>query len=132
MAKTTIRLEIEDERLRRRLEEVAEKGKRPRDLFVRIHADQRTKSRTMFRKLRRGGTFRQVTWPWYQDQYTRKTDGVTVPAEGGVPKVRGEGVVLGTAASRLAREHVRVSNLLSGVLMLGMGAMIGIDALITL
>ena len=34
-----------------------------------------------------GGTFRGVTWPGFADQYTRKTDGVTVPAEGGVPRI---------------------------------------------
>jgi sulfite exporter TauE/SafE len=41
-------------------------------------------------------------------------------------------LVLGTAASRLARKHVQLSNLLSGVLMIGMGAMMGVDALVTL
>lgn len=41
-------------------------------------------------------------------------------------------LVLGTAASRLARRHVRLSNLLSGILMVGMGAMIGVDALVML
>jgi len=40
--------------------------------------------------------------------------------------------VLGTAASRLARKHIQLSNLLSGVMMIGMGAMIGVDALVTL
>ena len=35
-----------------------------------------------------GRTFRGVTWPWFADQYTRKTDNVTVPAEGGVPRIR--------------------------------------------
>lgn len=39
---------------------------------------------------------------------------------------------LGTAASRLARKHIGLSNLLSGVLMIGMGAMIGVDALVAL
>ena len=34
-----------------------------------------------------GGTYRGVTWPGFADQYTRKTDGVTVPAEGGVPRI---------------------------------------------
>jgi len=41
-------------------------------------------------------------------------------------------LVLGTAASRLARRHIRLSNLLSGVLMIGMGAMIGVDAFVAL
>jgi len=32
-----------------------------------------------------GGTYRGETWEGMKDQYTRKTDGVTVPAWGGVP-----------------------------------------------
>jgi len=40
--------------------------------------------------------------------------------------------VLGTAASRLALRHALLSNLLSGVLMIGMGAMIAADALVSL
>lgn len=35
-----------------------------------------------------GGTFRGKVWPAFADQYTRKTDGVTVPAWGGVPRVQ--------------------------------------------
>lgn len=34
-------------------------------------------------------------WPSFAPQYTRKTDGVTVPAWGGVPKLRGKGNVKG-------------------------------------
>jgi len=34
-----------------------------------------------------GGNFRGVAWPAMQPQYTRKTDGVTVPAWGGVPRL---------------------------------------------
>lgn len=40
-----------------------------------------------FRALKQGGHYRGVEWRWYKDQYTRKTDGVTVPAEGGSPRV---------------------------------------------
>lgn len=35
-----------------------------------------------------GGTVRGEQWDGFSDQYTRKTDGVTVPAWGGVPKVK--------------------------------------------
>jgi hypothetical protein len=35
-----------------------------------------------------GGTYRGVTWAPFADQYTRKTDGVVVPAWGGVPRLR--------------------------------------------
>lgn len=34
-----------------------------------------------------GGTFRGKAWPAFADQYTRKTDGVTVPAWGGVRRI---------------------------------------------
>lgn len=34
-----------------------------------------------------GGMFRGAHWPWFANQYTRETDGVTVPAWGGVPRV---------------------------------------------
>ena len=47
-----------------------------------------------FSRLRRGGTFRSVTWRYFAAQYTRK-DGTVVPAWGGIPKVRGTGLVLG-------------------------------------
>lgn len=40
-----------------------------------------------FNALRTGGTYRGVTWPYFKPQYTRKTDGVTVPAWGGVPTI---------------------------------------------
>ena len=49
----------------------------------------------LFRRLAHGGTYRGVRWKWFAPQYTRKTDGVTVPAEGGVPKLRGRGLVKG-------------------------------------
>jgi hypothetical protein len=38
-------------------------------------------------------------WPRHADQYTRKTDGVTVPAWGGVPKLHGRGKVKGRLTS---------------------------------
>lgn len=40
-----------------------------------------------FQALRLGGAHRGVTWPYFSPQYTRKTDGVTVPAWGGVPTI---------------------------------------------
>jgi hypothetical protein len=48
-----------------------------------------------FENLRHGGSYRGVTWDYFAPQYTRKTDGVTVPAWGGVPKVSGIGMVQG-------------------------------------
>ncbi len=71
-----------------------------------------------FRALKRGGSYRGVTWKWYKDQYTRKADGVTVPAQGRVRKVHGVGLVKGrmrpsgkrvTASSNLLRDTGRLS-----------------------
>ena len=50
-----------------------------------------------FSKLGKKGNstpFREVLWRWFAPQYTRK-DGTVVPAEGGVAKLRGKGVVKG-------------------------------------
>lgn len=57
--------------------------------YMRVQTDN------TFEALRRGGRFRGVFWADFRPQYTRKTDDVTVPAWGGVPKVRGEGLVKG-------------------------------------
>jgi len=79
-----------------------------------------------FRVLRHGGTFRGVTWPWFAPQYTRKGghDGLgdrsTIPAEGGVRKVYGSGMVKGrkrpsgrriTKSSNLMRDTGRLRGL---------------------
>lgn len=53
-----------------------------------------------------GGYVRGQWWEGFADQYTRKTDGVTVPAWGGVPKVKlgyrviGRRLSLGTMSDR--------------------------------
>lgn len=41
-----------------------------------------------FQRLGKGGDFRGVHWNGFASQYTRKTDGVTVPAKGGVKRLR--------------------------------------------
>ena len=46
----------------------------------------RVRTDSMFKKLRKGGTHRGVTWRPFANQYTRKS-GVVVPAWGGVPRV---------------------------------------------
>jgi len=63
----------------------------------------RTVTDNTFKALRHGGTYRGVQWDYFADQYTRKSDGVTVPAWGGVPKVRGRGVVQGRKRASGAR-----------------------------
>ena len=60
-----------------------------------------------FSKLGRRGnstSFRETLWPWFAPQYTRKS-GTVVPAEGGIAKVRGVGVVKG----RLRHSNTRVT-----------------------
>ena len=60
-----------------------------------------------FSKLGKRGnsaTFRETLWPWFAPQYTRK-DGTIVPAEGGIAKIRGTGIVKG----RLRHSGTRVT-----------------------
>lgn len=106
-------IEIEDEGLRQRLQLVARRSAHPVGLYTRIHAHQRAESGLMFRQLRKGGSRRGVYWPWFSPQYTRQ-DGTVVPAQGGIAKVRGKGMVKGrrrpsgrrvTAASNLMRDR---------------------------
>jgi len=50
-----------------------------------------------FTKLGKRGNstpFREMLWSWFAPQYTRK-NGTVVPAEGGIAKLRGSGVVKG-------------------------------------
>lgn len=46
-----------------------------------------------------GGTFRGKHWDYFKPMYVRK-DGTIVPIWGGVPKVRGKGLVLGKIRSK--------------------------------
>lgn len=63
--------------------------------FERFAQYMRVQTDNTFDHLRTGGRYRGVTWRYFAPQYTRKTDGVTVPAWGGVPKLRGRGNVKG-------------------------------------
>ena len=67
----------------------------PTPIFRRFAMYMRQRTDNTFSRLRRGGSYRGVHWDEFAPQYTRKTDGVTVPAWGGVPKVRGAGTVKG-------------------------------------
>ena len=91
------RIEIDDGHAQATVKEV--KGKvspgLPVRLWERIWRHQQSQAQLMFVRLPRGGTHRGVYWPPFAPQYTRKTDGVTVPAEGGVARIDGEGVVQG-------------------------------------
>lgn len=85
MAKSEIIMD--DAAVKRRMARVRDNADRPTKLFLRIQTHQQSVSAEMFRKLKSGGSHRGVFWPWFKDQYTRKTDGVTVPAEGGVANI---------------------------------------------
>lgn len=84
------KLTVEDKAIRDAMKQTEKNARQPRPLLIRIHAHQQKESGLMFRFLAKGGTRRTVSWGWFADQYTRKTDGVTVPAEGGVKRLRGE------------------------------------------
>jgi|TARA_R110000824_G_scaffold190214_2_gene371644 hypothetical protein len=66
-----------------------------RPIFRRFSVYMRQVTDNTFKHLRKGGSYRGVDWDYFAPQYTRKSDGVTVPAWGGVPKVRGRGLVKG-------------------------------------
>ena len=80
-------LDVDAEALRRRIGD-------PTPVFKRFAQYMRVRTDQTFDRLRRGGTFRGVTWDSFAPQYTRK-DGTEVPAQGGVAKVRGKGMVQG-------------------------------------
>jgi hypothetical protein len=63
--------------------------------FTEVQAYMRSRISKQFTESSQGGLSRGVTWLYFADQYTRKTDGVTVPAWGGVPRLDGKGNVLG-------------------------------------
>jgi len=86
-----------------------------RPFFVNFWAYMQSRTQLTFTKLRKGGKFRGVTWPWFAGQYTRVTDGVKVPAEGGVARLSGKGTVKGRFRGKGKSEKDRVkptSNLL--------------------
>ncbi len=103
-----------DRRLLERLEAKAGLIKHPKRVMRRFHVYMVGQTGQMFRENKHGGTHRGVTWPWYTPQYTRKTDGVTVPAEGGVPKLHGGGNVKGRLRSSggTSKRTTKQSNLL--------------------
>ena len=100
-------------------------SKSPVELFKRIHAHQQAMSRSDVPQLEAGRHVQGcVLAVVCSDQYTRKTDGVTVPAEGGVARLDGRGVVLGRlrpsgarvdAGSNLLRDPARLSTAVATV-----------------
>jgi hypothetical protein len=94
----------------------------PVPFYVNFHAYMVSRILSMFRRLKRGGSYRGETWRWFAPQYRRK-DGTIIPAEGGVPYASGKGRVKGrlrgggrsdadrvTASSSLMRHHGTMAN----------------------
>lgn len=97
-------LKIDDRKARKLLRDVERVGGDVRPALRQFHSRMRAVTDRTFKRLRRGGTYRGVTWRDWAPQYTRK-DGTVVPAWGGVPKVRGRGTVKG----RLRPSRTRVN-----------------------
>ena len=91
-----MQLSLEDKELQKLLKVLGDDFDRDvRPPFREFAQYMRVTTDNTFQKLRHGGTYRGVSWDYFAPQYTRKTDGVTVPAWGGVPKIRGSGTVKG-------------------------------------
>jgi len=88
-------LHVQDEAVKKLLKQVDTALGTGRAVFKEFGVYMRQVTDNTFIKLRHGGSFRGVTWSYFAPQYTRKTDGVTVPAWGGVPKLHGGGTVQG-------------------------------------
>ena len=92
---TVQRIEVNDRAVRRALNKVAQRADALQPTFRRFAQYMRVQTDNTFEANRLGGTHRGVLWRYFAPQYTRQTDGVTVPAWGGVPKLRGGGMVKG-------------------------------------
>src|SRR3990167_8440320 len=98
MPETTLHMKIDTRSVDETLKKVKGRTKDPKIPFTRIHREMQVRvsgPAGIFEQLRHGGTYRGVMWKYFSPQYTRKTDGITVPAWGGVPKIRGNGLVKG-------------------------------------
>jgi hypothetical protein len=88
----TIRIKGDDE-VMRKFRILGTTGRRAagKKTIDRFHLKLWNEVRTAWNAVRvTGGMFRGVAWPKLQDQYTRKLDGVTVPAWGGVPRMQAQ------------------------------------------
>ena len=99
-----LKVQVDDGQLRREQVRVGRRLDDARPPLVKFHAYMLGRTGRTFRALGRGGgRFRGVSWADWANQYTRRTDGVTVPAHGGVAKVRGRGRVKGRRRASGAR-----------------------------
>jgi len=81
-----------------------------RPFFVNFWAYMQSRTQLMFQRNAKGGSFRGKKWPQFADQYIRKTDGVTVPAHGGVARLHGAGKVKGRLRGKGKAEKDRVTS----------------------
>lgn len=96
MTQRVAELRLDDRRVRQLLKRVDAAAADVRPVWDLFHQYMRTRVAELFRRMApQGGSWRGVTWAGHQPQYTRKTDGVEVPAWGGVAKLRGRGQVQG-------------------------------------
>ena len=105
MNKSSLKVSLDDSDWIRVREKIQNDAADWRPAGKKIHQDMIVRTDSMFSANRMGGTHRGETWAYFADQYTRKTDGVVVPAWGGVQKLRGRGKVKG----RLRPSGSRVS-----------------------
>lgn len=105
-----LKITIDDSELKDLQARIHRKIDNPQPLLKRFHVYMMGRTGQTFRQLRRGGSFRGVTWREYADQYTRKTDGVTVPAWGNVPRLRaGRSVRTRSGQEAMVRGRLRPS-----------------------
>ena len=83
-----MQIEVQDDALQKLLKQVDKALSTGRAVFKEFALYMRQVTDTTFIQNRHGGSYRGVSWDYFAPQYTRKTDGVTVPAWGGVPKIK--------------------------------------------
>lgn len=83
-----MKLDVQDEALQKLLKQVDKALSTGRAVFKEFALYMRHVTDTTFIRNRHGGSYRGVSWDYFAPQYTRKTDGVTVPAWGGVAKIK--------------------------------------------
>lgn len=87
-------LHVDDKDVKRMLDGVNLSAKQSKKAWRKFTQYMRVRTDQTFDRLRRGGSFRGVTWAPFKPQYVRQ-DGTVVPAWGGIAKVRGRGKVQG-------------------------------------
>tara|TARA_Y100000310_G_scaffold331632_1_gene405561 strand:+ start:22861 stop:23406 length:546 start_codon:yes stop_codon:yes gene_type:complete len=105
-AATSKRLVVNDKEFQAKINSLIKKGGNLSKPLLQFRQYMVQQTDSMWEMLSQGGgTHRSKRWKPFAPQYTRKTDGVTVPAHGGVPKIKGQGMVQG----RLRPTRTRVT-----------------------